>query len=308
MKMMQRRLANWFRVGLAICCTSALAYPDPTGDTACASPEWAKMLPGLLFPDAELRFDQTGGTNSIPDCTFHQWSWEAFIWGTALNTNGVPRFMEMTTPAELVDALSGQAGSGPRTLRLGVRPLHGLDPAAQVEGAGAIVEADGNMLVAPNGYPVYASVHMNDSYALTASGNMMFNGDFDRNTNDYFNVGALVFKATWLRLDTNQAPPRGAFVTRAEVPWLTTTNATTAGGLIAVPSGSNMVVNVALLGLHVVGFTEKHPEFLWGTFEHHLNAPMLADNTFTTAGTSTNDFTLYRANTPFSQHPRPADF
>lgn len=304
-----KSLHGWLSMGLlaGLACLSARAqsYPVVNPDPPCPSFGWAENLPNLVKPDAQLRFDQTGGTNSIPDCTFHQWSWEAFIWGTALNSNGVPRFMEMTTPAELVESLSGgeRRRSGPRNLALGVRPLHGLDPAARPEGAGAIVEADGNMLVAPNGFPVYASVHMNDAYARTASSNMMFNGGFDRNTNDYFNVGALVFKATWLRLDKNQAPPPGAFVTRAEVPWLTTTNAP--GGLIAVPSGTNVVVDVALLGLHVVGFTEKHPEFLWGTFEHHLNAPMLDDNTFSPDGVSSNDFTLYRAGTPFSQVNQP---
>jgi hypothetical protein len=302
-----KKLHGWLAIGLlagvAVCSAHAQSYPGVQPNPPCPSFGWAENLANLLPADAQLRFDQTGGTNSIPDCTFHQWSWEAFIWGTALSSNGVPRFMTMPTPAELVDALPGQAGSGPRTLRLGVRPLHGLDPAAGVEGAGAIVEADGNMLVAPNGFPVYASVHMNDSYALTASSNMMFNGDFDRNTNDYFNVGALVFKATWLRLDKDQNPPRGAFVTKAEVPWLTTTNAP--DGLIAIPSGTNVVVNVALLGLHVVGFTEKHPEFLWGTFEHHRNAPMLDDNSFNPTGVSTNDYTLYRAGTPFNAVNQP---
>jgi hypothetical protein len=64
-----------------------------------------------------------------------------------------------------------------------------------------------------------------------------------------------------------------------------------------------MTVTVALLGLHTVGQTVNHPEFLWGTFEHKLNSPATPDNTFTASPTvrDRKNYTLYKANTPFSQ-------
>src|SRR4029077_12563078 len=46
---------------------------------------------------------------------------------------------------------------------------------------------------------------------------------------------------------------------------------------------------------------ENHPEFLWGTFEHNLNSPQVPDNTFSTSGSSPNDYTLYKANTSYGQ-------
>ena len=60
---------------------------------------------------------------------------------------------------------------------------------------------------------------------------------------------------------------------------------------------------MALIGLHVVGLTDNHPEFLWGTFEHKMNSPVTADNTFTPSPTVSdpNTYTLYKANTLFSQ-------
>ena len=62
-------------------------------------------------------------------------------------------------------------------------------------------------------------------------------------------------------------------------------------------------VTVALVGLHVVGQTVNHPEFLWGTFEHKMNSPATPDNTFTPSASRKDpkSYTLYKANTPFSQ-------
>jgi hypothetical protein len=50
-----------------------------------------------------------------------------------------------------------------------------------------------------------------------------------------------------------------------------------------------------------VGYTLNHPEFLWGTFEHKLNCASTPDNTFSTSGSSPNNYTFYTANTSFSQ-------
>jgi hypothetical protein len=68
-------------------------------------------------------------------------------------------------------------------------------------------------------------------------------------------------------------------------------------------AGKFVTVTVALIGLHVVGQTDNHPEFLWGTFEHKMNSPVTADNTFTASPTVSdpNNYTLYKSNTPFSQ-------
>lgn len=58
-------------------------------------------------------------------------------------------------------------------------------------------------------------------------------------------------------------------------------------------------VTVALVGLHVVGVLEGHPEFVWSTFEHVDNAPDLPEGTPIDSPNpvNTNDFTFYSAAT-----------
>lgn len=262
---------------------------------------WPEFLPSLLKPKAAFPTENTP-LNAV-DCRFHQWSWEAFVWATALDARGTPRFLGLPT---IEDLYSGKPPGGTRTLTLATRAVHGRGGA--IEGAGAIVEADGNMLVAPNGYPVYASVHMNDSYFRTVRRNRVVDGGYQRNPDsDYFDVGAAVFKATWLRLDPGQAPPAGAFVTRANVPVLTTF-LTADNTIYAAPGGTTTTVEVALLGLHVVGQTINHPEFLWATFEHKDNSPRFKDGTFNPASTASDarTYTLYRGGTPYDKTNQPS--
>jgi hypothetical protein len=258
-------------------------------------------------------------TQQLPtaDCSFHQWSWEAFAWATALDKNGVPRFMTLKSPEDLLKPAA--AASAPRPmLRLAARSHARPGATGFTEGAGAIVQADGNIFIAQNGYPVYASVHMNECYFRTARDNLIVNGGFQKNVssgavkdntlcgsqkdNKEFYVGAAIFKATWLRLAPGEAPPEGAFVTRAEVPRLQVSG-NGAPYVIQPEPGKFDTVEVALVGLHVVGYTLNHPEFLWGTFEHALNTPQFADNTFDPSSTASNpnNFTFYKASTPYTQ-------
>lgn len=214
--------------------------------------------------------------------------------------------MSMHTPEELL-ALDSPPRVSPehRTLSLGMRSTRGLP-----EGAGAIVEADGNMLVSKNGYPVYASVHMNDTYFEFVKKNLIITGAYQANARDAregpnkedsIPVGAVVFKATWLRLDEKDSPPPGAFVTEALVPRLSL-SLSADNTLYAAPDGRTVKVKVALVGLHVVGRTVDHPEFVWGTFEHKSNSPRFADGTYDPLSTASNpgrDYTFYTANTPY---------
>ena len=278
--------------------TPARAAPDP----GCPAFGWSEGLGQYLSPTAAFPTDDTKNLNA-PDCIFHQWSWEAFVWATALvdGPGGkMPRFVTLPTPGAFFAPANA---AGPRVLRLGARShvLRGQN--GFTEGAGAIVEADGNMMVSHNGYPVYASVHMNPSYFATARQNLIINGGYQNgDLNRFFSVGAAVFKATWLRLDPGQQPPAGAYVTQAEVPVLKTY---VQPGQVTISPVPNKFVTttVALVGLHVVGYTVNHPEFLWGTFEHQLNSPATADNTFTPSpGVSDpKSYTFYKAGTPYSQ-------
>jgi len=278
-----------------------MATPSSTG---CPPSGWQESLYYYLYSQAEFPTRNTAGTN-VNDCDFHQWSWEAFVWATAIGDHGLPRFLTLPTPDDLLSAGTVPGNLYPRPLKLAARSLVAVGLPGYTEGAGAFVEADGNVLIAPNGYPVYASVHMNPAYFLTARKNLIATGGYTNQPPDsFFPVGAAVFKATWLRLDPRELPPTGAFVTEAQVPILTVQQSKTTLSIVPVP-GQFQTVRVALVGLHVVGQTVNHPEFLWGTFEHKLNCPSVPDNTFTTNGVDGKNYTFYTANTPYSEVDQP---
>lgn len=300
---------------LSGCFTSEKVQSSPSVPSTHSCPigfGWSEGLGQYLNPNAKMSINDTVNIPT-PDCAFHQWSWETFVWANALDENNIPRFMSMHSPNDLLPnnkSLAGQSSKPTLVLASRAHASKQLDDI--IEGAGAIVEADGNMLVAKNGYPVYASVHMNASYFKTAQANLIKNGGYENNKDEYFSVGAAVIKATWLRLGNGVEAPEGAFVTNAQVPVLqavevsqnvTIDNITKMEKVEVVMPVPNKTldVQVALVGMHVVGYTENHPEFLWGTFEHKLNAPMIADNTFKTSGSSDKNYTFYKASTPFSE-------
>ena len=280
--------------------------PQPTPPPparGCPRAGWSEGL-GSNFQQPNSAFptkDTHEQLNGVPDCIFHQWSVEAFVWATTLNKLNVPRFMTLPTEEDLLSPGLAAATVHPRILQLAARSIVGHDLPGFSEGAGAFVQADGNVLVAPNGYPVYTSVHMNPTYFATARKNLIATGDYQKgDPNDTFPLGAAVFKATWLRLAPGEDPPANSFVTQAQVPVLTVQRSATSITILPVPN-KFVSAKVALVGLHVVGVTVNHPEFLWGTFEHTLNTPQAPDNTFSASGSSSTGYTFYKANTSYGE-------
>ncbi len=301
-------MPRYFRFGLTALAITAIglgaaapisAQPPPR----CPSMGWEEGLINYQKPNAAFPTQDTPVTAT--DCAFHQWSFEAFVWATAVDSNGVPRFMTLPTEDELQSTAANAAEPHPRQLKLAARSAVDFGLPGFSEGAGSFVEADGNVLIAPNGYPVYDSVHMNPAYFNTAKQNLIVNGGYQTQPqSSTFPVGAAVFKATWLRLAPGEQPPAGVFTTQALVPVLTELRTKTSVAIVPVP-GRFVNATVALVGLHVVGETINHQEFLWGTFQHKLDAPAVPDNTFTTSGSNPSNFTFYRANTPFAQVNQP---
>ncbi|HVK54692.1 MAG TPA: hypothetical protein VM532_06655 [Burkholderiales bacterium] len=293
----------------AILCAGPLHAVAQNPAPSCPLNGWQEGLnrylkPTFPFPTSDTANDTPA--TPAPDCVFQQWSAEAFVWATALGSNGVPRFMTLPTPDQLLPKAKKLPPKGGKlTLKLAARSLSAHGTPGFTEGAGAIVEADGNVLVSPNGYPVYASVHMNPSYFATAQKNLLATGGYLKQPADsYFDVGAAVFKATWLRLGPNEKAPAGAYTTQAQVPVLNVLR--TQNSYAVVPIANQFTtVTVALVGLHVVGYTENHPEFLWATFEHRLNSPRTPDNQFNTSGSSPTNYTFYAAGTSYAQVNQP---
>lgn len=240
-------------------------------------------------PTAPFPVDDTKNDPQT-DCIFHQWAWEAFVWATAINTaGGQPRFLSLATFESLSKPAAQKQGPNPLALKPRTLKPPGAPPGADDKQAG------GGLLLDQNGQVVWYSVHMNDLYAKTVrqySGMTNYNKAAAAAT---FPVGSAVFKAAW-QVVPDGTPSTGIYTQKTTIPLLVNNPK---GGIMVDPRGKTRSVTVALVGLHVVGVTDNHPEFLWATFEHLQNAPDLADPNGYNSPTpvSPKAFTFYAANT-----------
>ena len=271
------------------------ASPNPT----CPKFGWAEGLVNYTgYPAPPFPTEDTANL-SAEDCIFQQWSWEAFVWATAIGTDGRARFTTLHNGDELGKSVS--AAKGPKPLNLKPRDLK--PAASRQERAGDDpAQAGGGMLVDQNGQIVWYSTHMNDAYFsfLQQYGGANY---AQAPASLDFPVGAAVFKASW-KVVPDGTPATGFYTEKTTVPLLINK---TGGGIQVDPSGKTRPVTVALVGLHVVGVTANHPEFVWATFEQVQNAPDLP------AGMAYNShdpvsqqaFTFYAAYSPH-RRGRPA--
>ena len=211
-------------IALGFTCTAGNAAPPPPAK-GCPPFGWAEGLG--KFQDSTAAFP-TNDTAKLPtpDSNFHEWSWEAFVWATALITDPasgatVPRFMTLPTPADLTNnsAEAGQIKVRPLTLAARSQTFHAAP--GFTEEAGAIVEADGNMLVAQNGYPVYG---------VGAADSDLFRDGAEESDRDQRLPDPAVRTPTSTSATPSsrppgsarcgQQPPAGAYTTQAQVPVL----------------------------------------------------------------------------------------
>ncbi len=289
-----------------MCCTAAVlltlnvnAYAQQLG---CPGQGWAEGLPADLGPKAQFPVNDTlvrpNGDKTEwvypEDCAFHQWSWEAFIWATNIYWKyppsyvgpavRQPRFLSLNSQSKL--SVSNADTSGklillPRTLKPGSR-------IKKFQQAGP-----GGILVDQQHEAVFYSVHMNDAYfdfTKKYYGKSAYKG---ATSTEQYPVGSAIFKAAWKIVSKDDTA--AWFTTSAIVPVLVQDG----DKIIPDPSGKTRDVTVSLVGLHVVGVTQDHPEFIWATFEHYNNAPDLPSSMkFDSADpVSDQDYTFYKANT-----------
>lgn len=95
-------------------------------------------------------------------------------------------------------------------------------------------------------------------------------------------VGSLEIKASWmLTSDMSNSELADYYVTQAHM-----------------GSSDGEIMDVALIGIHIVGVVENHPEFIWATFEHTNLAPDYDWNSRDGIAQvlSSEDMTFYSAN------------
>jgi hypothetical protein len=161
-------------------------------------------------------------------------------------------------------------------------------------------QADGGVQLAQNGSLVYYVTMVNDVYAYFLTGTK----DLQINTNNQFPTSqadlnqitafALAHGKTFVDADALAIEVKSAWVEAGGLPNLNSYITMTAvvptydksNPLKWVPNGEK-TVELALVGMHVVGSTAGHPEMIWSTFEHLGNTPNAAYTYNSTTGQKT---------------------
>lgn len=245
--------------------------------------------PAAWFPHAQTPPPNSAGFPAAPNnCDFHQWSWQAFLWLTQTVAGGVLRFDAMPGP----DALNGKPGNtaalSPFT-RLSQQLGKPIDEFLQAGPDGILVDQKGRV--------VYYSIYINDTFLEFTTKNGLSDpatlAAFDPNT--AFPVDTLTLKAAWKIVQPGEDTSR--FYTRkATVNKLINQN----GKITLGPDTED--TTVALVGFHIAGTVQNHPEMIWASFEHVDNAPDLSVEVAKAQPNdivSPKDWTFYKAGTPF---------
>lgn len=275
-----------------------LAYGDTSAQTqsSCVGPPAWTSHAAVPEPN-----------NAAPtsNCAFHVWAWNTFLWMTQLEAGNALRFETFATIEELfappTRAMRFAAMPAKKVLRLTVRTpkteaMQGLDSIFQAGTGGLIVHGPTKAA----GRALYYSQNVEKVFFEFVRINRYYDPDIyaasPPETN--FPIGAMEFEYSWQVVDENEDVSR-FYTTRAKIFLLA--EETIDGKTVVVLDPDNTAeVTVALIGIHVVGVVEDHPEFIRATFEHVDNAPDLPPglNTTSPEPVSIRDWTFYHANTP----------
>lgn len=312
-----RGLAGAAVLSVMALCLYACGGEDKTEGTDLAekpaADSGACLAPKEWFPHDSTKKPSDSGAFTT-NCEFQQWSWQSFLWLTQTMPGGGLRFESFATPADLANAAGGtlpafSARNASTALRLMPRTKKSDDPTTldEINQAGSQ-----GLLVDTNGRAVYYSMYINDVFYEFVRKNGLYDPQTLANAPDTLNfpVGAMELKASWKIVGAGEKAD-GFYTRTAVINKLTTVN-----GKVVVDPTQTEEVTVALVGLHIAGVVEGHPEFIWATFEHKNNAPtMSADmlnqmlhlnsdssiRAFNKLPVSDKNWTFYKAGTPVGQ-------
>lgn len=267
------------------CLVSSTEFNDWFGGTAPVAGAPADPRSSVTFPTQ----------NTV--CDFYRWGAQMFLWLTSPEGQGIvldgPSIFTVNTADWTLIADS----DAPTQMAL---------RSEKTDDIGEIGQTDSNsgVLMSQAGSLVYYGVHVNDVYAYFLTGQKcepdsngascpaggaassyiqadvfpINSGDLtavETFAADHMGVSsiphadalAMELKTSWVDASTLSNP--SDYVTiGATVPAFTQTSSTewTANG--------TEQKTLALVGIHIVGTVQNHPEFVWATFEHVNNAPM----------------------------------
>jgi len=234
-------------------------------------------------------FDASETTNLI----FHQWSWQKFLWLTKpvdtisllpILVQGTPEILILKSkiPLFLKQEQIHQVTSSMKKVPQQFGTTVVLTDTGQA-GSGGVLKTNPAFNNASNSATVYYSIHVSPTMFKAAHAfkdSIVIEKTLDPNNSASFPVSSLELKVSWV--DASVIPSdqlSNYFITVAAL--------SSDGGITFTNT------NVALLGMHVVGVVENHPEFIWATFEHNDLAPNY--NWKTNAATSTTEKLLFKS-------------
>ncbi|MBI3239182.1 MAG: hypothetical protein HYZ43_10130 [Flavobacteriia bacterium] len=220
--------------------------------------------PTTVAPSDYGPFSDTAITT---DCDFHRWSWQKFL-SLTRSDNGRAPFEDLVQVDNDLNKMGSQLN---------------LIDSSQAGSTGTLYDK--------NNRAVHYSIYLNEKmYAFQKKMLPVFKKNLDSlaatglDTMNY-PVGCIEIKASWVLIS---GIPKGKindyYISNAKL--------------------NGKTVQVALIGMHIVGRVDKHPELVWATFEHEDLAPDYDwNNKDTNQVLSKKDFVFYDANTSANNCP-----
>ena len=248
--------------------TTKVAYNKLELESLCES-DW---FPHSQTPNPEEGVGSPFDTISTTNAIFHQWSWQKFLWVTKpeyqieklfvkLEGKEVPLYVGETLPLFLNPQKMHQVDS-----HLGsIKPVVGasviLEDTAQAGSSGILRTNPAYNPANNKEETVFYSIHVSPILKNAAKKfkDSILNGSLAKDNLSSFPVGSLELKVSWTTIDAIPENKRANYFTTV--------------GAIDDGQGNFINTEVALLGMHVVGVVENHPEFIWATFENYDLAP-----------------------------------
>lgn len=224
-------------------------YDSAKADTSVDNCECeSNWFPHTQTPAPAEGANSPFAASETTNCIFHQWSWQKFLWLTVPDSNKTPFFLRDASITQVDPYMK------PVTIPSGTSIALSVSEEQQA-GSQGVLKSNPNFNNG-NSATVFYAIYMNDTMNETALkyGAQLASGELDPNNSKVFPVGSFELKTAWIA--TTAIPETDLanyFTTTASIDGTTT--------------------EVALLGMHVVGIVENHPEFIWATFEHNSLAP-----------------------------------
>ena len=241
-------------------------------------------------PVSSVTFTTDNSADNGPNvCNFYQWGAQMFMWLTSPEGDGIvldgPSIFTVTPtgPDGKRTLIPNTTGA---TYQLSLR-------GGKTDDIGEVGQAGSNgVLLSQQGALVYYGIHANDVYGYFLSGQMTGAfpdaKDFPRNAEDLKEVLAyagatygvdipnpqalaIEMKTSWVDAATLPSP-EGYVTIEAEIP-IFTPSSDNLTWQQATTAPLTKTATMALVGIHIVGTVQDHPEFVWATFEHISNAP-----------------------------------